>query len=370
MSRRKKRKVKKIFKITIPSLIIIILLLINRNIIYKNYLYITSDYNNQAINTFLEEEIYKDIKNCEYSKTLEQIINTKYYDEKYLKEYLAIQYIEKDNYLENISKLLDIGYNSNDINKIYSILNDTSIELLINNNYIKDIVNIISISYFKEDNLERYIKYHTSSNLDNETIITYVNIGLDKEYYTSVNKIKKQDDVLVLVNKYNVLDKTYIPSDLEDISTKYGSGKLRKEAKNAFEEMCNAALKDNIKLYSGSAYRSYDYQKNLYDRYVLQDGKILADTYAARAGYSEHQTGLAIDILNGNWNYISASDKEYTWLINNSYKYGYILRYPKGKEDITGYMYEEWHFRYLGKDIAKKVYELDITYDEYVAKDF
>jgi len=143
---------------------------------------------------------------------------------------------------------------------------------------------------------------------------------------------------------------------------------MRHEAKVAFEEMCEAALKDNINIYSGSAYRSYDYQLGLYNRYVKANGFDEAETFSARAGYSEHQTGLATDILNAKLDYISANDKEYDWLINNSYKYGFILRYPKGKEKITGYMYEEWHFRYLGKEIAKDLYELGITYDEYVAR--
>ena len=116
---------------------------------------------------------------------------------------------------------------------------------------------------------------------------------------------------------------------------------------------------------------------NLYSAQILDDEYIIikpnndiniVDTYSARAGSSEHQTGLATDILNARIDYISASDKEFTWLINNSYKYGYILRYPKGKEKITGYMYEEWHFRYVGVDIAKEIYDSDITYDEYIAR--
>ena len=93
-----------------------------------------------------------------------------------------------------------------------------------------------------------------------------------------------------------------------------------------------------------------------------------AETYSARAGYSEHQLGLAVDILNGRWSYLSETDKEYEWLINNSYKYGYILRYPRDKEYVTGYVFEDWHFRYLGVELATKVYESNLTYDEYVAR--
>ena len=148
----------------------------------------------------------------------------------------------------------------------------------------------------------------------------------------------------------------------------YGSGKLRKEAAEAFDEMCAAAKKENIIIYGGSGYRSYSYQQDLYNRYVARDGKKEADTFSARAGYSEHQTGLAMDIMNSNWGYIDEIDEEYTWLVNNSYKYGFILRYLEGKEDITGYVYEPWHYRYVGVELATEITKLGITYDEYVAK--
>ena len=132
--------------------------------------------------------------------------------------------------------------------------------------------------------------------------------------------------------------------------------------------MANAMKSEGLKIYAGSTYRSYDYQLGLYNRYVAQDGFAEAETYSARAGYSEHQLGLAVDILNGRWSYLSETDKEYDWLINNSYKYGYILRYPRNKEYVTGYVFEDWHFRYLGIELATKVYESNLTYDEYIAR--
>lgn len=132
--------------------------------------------------------------------------------------------------------------------------------------------------------------------------------------------------------------------------------------------MCKDALKENIKLYGGSGYRSYSTQSGLYNHYVKEDGKANADTYSARPGHSEHQTGLAIDIVTSKGGFVYENYQEYKWLIKNSYKYGFILRYPKGKENITGYMYEPWHYRYLGTDIATEIHNLNITYEEYVAK--
>lgn len=362
-----KRNIKILFILTI-SIFLIITILTNINNIKNIYLSKTTGYNKEIIETFKELDTLNEIKEQKYSKTLEEIINTEYYNQKYIKEYINIEYYDEKNFLENITLLLDKGYTSTDINNINSKLNNDSINILLNNGYIKDITNIISINYFKEDNLERYIKYYQSENLDVETILTHVNIGLDKEYYTDVIDIENEENIQVLVNKYHKLSKNYEPSDLETISSKYGTGKLRTEAKQAFEKMCEDAKKDNISIYSGSAYRSYDYQLNLYNRYVAVDGITKTDTYSARAGYSEHQTGLAIDIMNSKWEYIEETDNEYTWLINNSYKYGFILRYPSDKEKITGYMYEPWHYRYLGVKLATEIINLNLTYEEYIAK--
>lgn len=375
MKYRKRRKfsIKKTLKLVLPLIIIILAItfLINKDNINTIYLSKKTGYNKETVTAFKDKSLNTNILSKKYSKTLENIINTEYFNPKYTNEYLDINYLDKQNYLSNINSLLSLGYTSNDINTIYSKLNDNSINFILNNTYIKDLTSIISISYFKEDYLERYIKYLSSNTLERETAITYVNIGLDNDYYTNVIDITNQDDLLVLVNKYHKLSNDYAPSDLETINSKYQwlgrSNQLRHDAKIAFEEMCEAATKDNIYIYAGSGYRSYATQKSLYNRYVNQDGFAAAETYSARASYSEHQTGLAMDIANKS-GFISKGDKEYEWLVNNSYKYGFILRYPEGKEKITGYMYEEWHYRYLGKDVAKDVYDSKLTYDEYLAK--
>lgn len=367
MRKIKKTKNKKIIIIPI-ILVLLTILILNINNIKILYLSKTTGYQQETIEVFLEEDIYSKIKDHEYSKTLEVILNTEYYNQNHLEDYLNINFIDNDKFIKNISSLLDKGYNSANINSINNKLNNNSVNILINNDYIKDIETILSIEYFKENNLERYLKYYQKEKLDIETAITYVNIGLDNDYYTNIINVENQDDILVLVNKYNKLQKDYVPKDLETISSKYGTGQLKKEAKIAFEEMCKAAKKDNITIYGGSGYRSYSHQRNLYYRYVAQDGQTEADTYSARAGHSEHQTGLAMDIMNGRWGYVDKTDKEYTWLINNSYKYGFILRYLEGKEEITGYMYEPWHYRYVGTELATEITKLGITYDEYVAK--
>ena len=120
-----------------------------------------------------------------------------------------------------------------------------------------------------------------------------------------------------------------------------------------------------LNLYISSGFRSYTYQENLYNNYVAQDGKEEADTYSARPGHSEHQTGLAFDLNTIDDSF--AYTEEGKWVQENCQKYGLILRYPKGKETQTGYQYESWHLRYVGKELAQKLYNNGnwITLEEY-----
>lgn len=219
-------------------------------------------------------------------------------------------------------------------------------------------------SNYLEKNYERYLAYKKEhSDYSDDTIITYVNIGLDHDFYTNMEDVDMSDGYLIICNKYHKLQNNYVP-DLVSLAG-FGGGQMERVAASYFKEMSKAAKKDGISIYNVSGYRSYNTQNSLYNGYVSRDGKAKADTYSARPGTSEHQTGLATDI-----NSVSSSfenTKAFKWLANNSYKYGFILRYPKGKEFITGYMYEPWHYRYVGVDVAKFIYEKGITYEEYYA---
>lgn len=338
----------------------------------KNYFFSKkTGYSIETVKVFREKDILKDVSSNKYSNTLESAISSNSYIDKYLTDYLHIKYKDDKDFISDINSLLEVGYNYNEINKIEDTLSSDSIAMVIDSEYNKQLFDYLGLSYFKEDNLERYFNYYKdNSDMDYTDIITYVNIGLDNEHYTNVIDVDKQDDILVLVNKYHKLSSDYVPSDLEILSSKYavGTQKLRKEAKDKFMEMCDAAKEDGISIKAGSTYRSYSYQQGLYNRYVNRDGKKEADRYSARAGYSEHQTGLAIDILNGKNEFIDEDNKEYDWLVNNCYKFGYILRYTKEDEAITGYQFESWHFRYVGTEVAMVIKDTGLTYDEYMAR--
>ena len=187
-------------------------------------------------------------------------------------------------------------------------------------------------------------------------------------FYKDIKTIYDPTTYDFLVNKNIKLNSDYIPTDLELISTNYACENkyLRKEAKEAFEKLSKDAKNLGFNIIAVSTFRSYDYQEKLYNNYVKTKGLYYADMASARAGHSEHQTGLAVDVSDSTLDYDNFEDtKEFTWIKDNAHKYGFILRYPKAKFDITGYKYEPWHYRYVGVDIATYIYENDITLEEY-----
>ena len=227
------------------------------------------------------------------------------------------------------------------------------------------------IDYFNEDYLDRYIEYkNKNKSLDNIQIIKNVNMNLDKEPYNYKIPSKYTNTEKILVNKYYYLEDDYVPDNLEDIDRKYALSNMRmvNVAKTAFENLSKNAKKENLNIIAMSTYRSYKYQVNLYNRYVKQDGKEKADTYSGRPGHSEHQTGLAVDVYNKKENYTNfEKTNEFKWMQEHAHEYGFILRFPKGKEHETGYTYESWHYRYVGVDIATYIHNNNISLEEYYA---
>ncbi len=158
-------------------------------------------------------------------------------------------------------------------------------------------------------------------------------------------------DGILIVNKTYALPEDYAPG-------------VDPTAKAAFDEMAADAAEEGLNLYISSGYRSYEYQAGLYDRYVARDGQEVADTYSARPGHSEHQTGLAFDLNTISMDF--AETAEGIWVTEHCHEYGFIIRYPSGKEDVTGYQYEPWHIRYLGVETATAVWESGLCLEEYL----
>lgn len=178
--------------------------------------------------------------------------------------------------------------------------------------------------------------------------------------------------LLVVANKKYALDYYFEPTDLRVVNaTGNRTHYLRDCAASALESMFAAAAQEGITLVTCSSYRSASYQASLYNNYVAMYGTATADTISARPGYSDHQTGLAADIGDHDQATVFTQAMENTvegqWLYAHAHEYGFILRYPKGKEWITGYSFEPWHYRYVGVDYATAIYNVspDCTLEEY-----
>ena len=190
----------------------------------------------------------------------------------------------------------------------------------------------------------------------------------DNSFYKNINIIKNGNNNLVLVNKNNKLNNNFIPNNLVLIDLKYSiKDKYVKDIVLInFKKLHKKASSLGYKIIITSSYRSYYYQEKLYQYYKKTKGLKYADNCSARSGHSEHQTGLSIDVMGSNLDYnLFDQTKEFNWMKDNSYKYGFILRYPKNKEKITGFKYEPWHYRYVGKKVAKIIYKKKITLEEY-----
>ena len=165
---------------------------------------------------------------------------------------------------------------------------------------------------------------------------------------------------LTYINGVLIANKSYsLPAD-------FAPG-LDSTCYNQFCKLSSAAAQEGLNIYLSSGFRSYDYQAQIYNNYCARDGQAAADTYSARPGYSEHQTGLAIDVNQIDDSFIGTP--EAIWLENHCHEFGFILRYPQGKQDITGYQYESWHIRYVGTDLATQIHASGLTLEEYFGID-
>ena len=296
------------------------------------------------------------------------------------------------------SKLETLGYTTTEIKKINNLSKD-EISIIEKNKYNKNIINIINSKYYKKDKLklylekdnindniisfinqkyyideflDRYTKYKEKNNdLECDEIIKRVNSNLDYTFYDDSKEADTSKGMYTLVNKFYYLNKDYIPNEIVNVDKEYArdSAKLNKTAYENFKKMADAAKSEGLTLLITTGYRDYNFQATLYNNYVKMDGQKEADTYSARPGYSEHQLGYSADLTNKER--VSFGEfkntKEFAWLKENAYKYGFIIRYTEANQYITGYVPESWHYRYVGEDIAKYIYENDITYEEYYA---
>jgi len=280
--------------------------------------------------------------------------------------YKEIQYKKTTEY-----KLLEKGYSKDEVKLLNEKTNENIINGLINTEKNDFLIKLINEKYFLNSKIDRYLNYQKEyKDVSPDKVVTIVNTNTDYDFYDYDLKTDISKDYLLITNKYYSLEEKYEPKDLVTISNKYYYGsdhKIRQIVYDNFINMWNAAYEENIYLIINSSYRTYESQKSVYDSYKDTRGTEYADEIAARPGYSEHQTGLALDIFSKENSLISnfKGSTAHTWLTNNAYKYGFIERYPEGKEKITGFAPEAWHWRYVGKEVATYIHNNNITFDEY-----
>ena len=268
--------------------------------------------------------------------------------------------------------LLDhlIGNKSGDIPEAVEVLDDTSeqddsgAQTNPGPESIFDTSGVSSLYYFDPANEERYATFASiNRQVPLEDIVWMVEANLDLQPYSGAEAAAEHDSLTVLANKYFYLPEDYTPSNLVAIDNTM----LWKDAADSMEDMIRAGASEGHRLWVQSGYRSFLAQTTIYNQYTANDGQEVADTYSARPGHSEHQTGLAVD-----FNTITDAFKETPegqWAAEYSWVFGYIMRYTEDNTDITKYRPEPWHFRYLGKEGAARYHEEGFnSYEEYWVK--
>ena len=325
----------------------------------------------------------------EYEKNLDSILSNKDFKTENLKLYIQFNKYLDGNDIVRLVNDGTIGYfnygviknltkcENFDVNEIKEYLDlykdikdsDTVIFMAkqgIDSNH--DLINsLVKDKMYIVDNLPLYLKYKDEKE-EIRSLVEYVNtLSFLKYYEDNFYSEPEKYGTEVLVNKYYYLGPDYVPDDLVELK-EYGYGSLRKVAYDAYVKMYEAAQNDGVNFYVTSSYRSYKTQVIIYNRYLTIDPQEKVDIYSARPGFSDHQTGYTVDILTAGHDfdtfYATPAAK---WLAENAHKYGFIMRYPSGLEQATGYEYEAWHFRYVG-DVAEDVYKSGVSYDEYFAK--
>ena len=226
------------------------------------------------------------------------------------------------------------------------------------------------LSYYDEDKLELYEVYQQNNlNLTIEDIVTHVNMGIDVPFFTrDPILIENPNAIDVLVNKVYKFPDGWEP-DLSNFVWLTDSQRMHYEAAEAFKALSEVCVSNGFTIQALSTYRSYDRQDVIYHNSLNQYGEEYTNQYSARPGHSEHQSGLAVDVgIDGGAFVDIESNPNYQIFLELLEEFGFIVRYPKGKEHFTGYAYEPWHIRYLGTDLATKVNQSGLTYDEYVAR--
>ena len=365
---KKKNKKKLLIAILVIILLIIVVVIINPIRLYNKYQLKNLGFNEISVETILDNDLKDKILDTGYNKTLDKVLESKDFNKKNYDIYKELNYYELTDYTKNINLLIEKGYNKDEINNILKHSDNENLASFLEKDYNEKYGKYLEYEFAYLSYVDRYLAYQNKHNIDNELVVIYVNIGIDKDYYTDTTTTNKFSYDM-LVNKYHGLSEDFVPDNIVDVPNEYGKGeKLNETTLEAFIKMSqDCKAETGYKLLVNSGYRDLESQRKVYNNYLKTYGKTYTEKYVTHPGYSEHHTGLAIDIKAESSD-VFAYSKESKWVSLNSYKYGFIHRYTKENETITGIKYESWHYRYVGIEIANYIHEHDMTYEEYYVR--
>lgn len=268
-------------------------------------------------------------------------------------------------------KLLNVGYNEDEIKVIKDKLTNDKIESLLKVKYNKNIILFIKEKYFIYKNLSKYLEYKDKNKDDTFThIVAIVNTEADVEWLDNEKETDTSKNELMLVNRLYGLSKDYEPDDIIDVpvSISYSGVKISKSILSNIEELISAAKDEGYIFVLSDGYRSYADQEKMFNNYKNSYGYEEADKNVARPGHSEYQTGISFQIVPYNKVFDKPREsEEYKWLKDNAYKYGFIFRYPEDKKDITLFDSYTWRLRFVGTTAASIIESEKISFEEYYA---
>ena len=283
-----------------------------------------------------------------------------------------VYFIKQKNYKESFEyKLLNVGYSNEEITFILNNYDNDRVKYLLSVEYNEHIIPFMEEKYYVHSKLGEYLTYKSENKKDEyKYIVSLVNTESHIDWLDNMKDTDTSKNELMLVNRVYGLSSDFVPTDLVDVPSQYAySGKkLSERVLNEVIKLIDDAKNQGYTFVISDGYRSYEEQKDIYDSYADYYGVSETDTFVARPGHSEYQTGMSFDLKPYNKVIDDVSNnEEYLWLRDNAYKYGFIFRFDKEHEKLTGFSASNWRLRYVGKDAASMIRNEDICFEEYYA---
>lgn len=284
----------------------------------------------------------------------------------------VIYFVNQSNYKKSYEyKLLEVGYTQEEVTLLTTKYDKEMLDKLLGIKYNENIVGLMEEKYFIFSKLNDYLEYKEKYKKKTyDEIIKTVNAEMHIDWLDNQKETDTSKNELMIVNRIYGLNEEYVPEDLVDVPVKYAYAgkKLSDSVLQEVIKLIEEAKNYNYKFVVSDGYRSYSEQKKMYDSYVDSLGVSETDVFVARPGHSEHQSGLLLELKPYN-KIISdvSTNEEYLWLRENAHKFGFIFRYDKEHEALTGFSSFTWKIRYVGVEAATKIYNEGICFEEYYA---